>query len=215
MVQAIKPGHPMIFANWPFVVDLRNGAFTGGGPETALMNAASAQIINQIGLPSGVAASMTDAKVPDAQYGVEKALTALAAGLAGGNMVYESSGMMAALLGVSFEAFVMDDEMHAAIYRMMRGVEVSPETLDTDTIAAAILADGHFLGAGQTQDAMERDYLYPALSDRDSPRTWEDAGGRSQWDRARDKARDILATHHPEYLTPEQEAAMRAILPIR
>jgi trimethylamine--corrinoid protein Co-methyltransferase len=40
---------------------------------------------------------------------MEKAISALACGLAGGNMVYESSGMMASLLGVSFEAFVMDD----------------------------------------------------------------------------------------------------------
>ena len=215
MVQAIRPGHPMIFSNWPFVIDLRTGAFSGGGGETALMNAASAQITGALGLPSGVAASMTDAKLPDAQYGIEKAMTALAAGLAGGNMIYESSGMMAALLGVSFEAFVIDDEMHSAIYRVLRGIEVSDQTLDIAAISEAILTDGHFLGAGQTQDAMERDYYYPGLSDRDAPRAWQEAGGRSHWDRAREKARAILATHRPQYLSDAQEAAIRATLPIR
>ena len=46
---------------------------------------------------------MTDAKAIDAQYGVEKGMTSLAAGLAGGNLIYESSGMTAAsLLGSQF-----------------------------------------------------------------------------------------------------------------
>ena len=57
------------------------------------------KLSNSLGLPSGCASSMSDAKAPDAQMGMEKALTALACGLAGGNMIYESSGMMASLLG--------------------------------------------------------------------------------------------------------------------
>ncbi|WP_223426743.1 trimethylamine methyltransferase family protein [Tateyamaria pelophila] len=123
MVHAIKPGHPMVFSNWPLVIDLRTGAFAGGGGE----NAASAQLSNWLGLVSGVAACMTDAKAIDAQYGAEKGLTSLAAALAGGNLIYESSGMTAALLGASFEAFVLDDEMHAATYRILRGVEVNED----------------------------------------------------------------------------------------
>ncbi|NIO14385.1 MAG: trimethylamine methyltransferase, partial [Xanthomonadales bacterium] len=99
-VNVLAPGHPMIFSNWPFVIDLRTGAFSGSGGEISLLNAAAAQIANHLGLPSGVAASMADAKAVDAQMGSEKALSALAAGLAGGNMIYESSGMMASLLGV-------------------------------------------------------------------------------------------------------------------
>ncbi len=91
MVNVIKPAHPMIFSNWPLVIDLRTGAFSGGGAEAALMNAASAQVSNWLGLPSGVACSMSDAKALDAQYGQEKAMTSLAAALAGGNLIYESS----------------------------------------------------------------------------------------------------------------------------
>ncbi|MEO0865595.1 MAG: trimethylamine methyltransferase family protein, partial [Pseudomonadota bacterium] len=146
MVHAIRPGHPMVFSNWPLVIDLRTGAFSGGGGETAVLNAASAQIINWLGLVSGVAASMTDAKALDAQYGVEKGLTSLAAALAGGNLIYESSGMTAALLGASFEAFVLDDDMHSATYRILRGIEVSDDTLDFDGICAAVTGEGHFLG---------------------------------------------------------------------
>ena len=215
MVSAIRPGHPMVFSNWPFAIDLRTGAFAGGGGEVAVMNAASAQLSNWLGLPSGVAASMTDAKAIDAQYGAEKGLTALAAGLAGGNLVYESSGMTASLLGASFEAFVLDNEMLAAIYRAMRGVEVSEETLGFESVRDAVMGEGHFLGHAQTHAAMERDYYYPQIADRDPPTAWAEKGARDSWQRARETARGILETHHPEYLTRDQDVALRSAFPIR
>ena len=171
-----------------------------------MLNAASAQLTNWLGLPSGVAASMTDAKVPDAQFGMEKGITALAAGLAGGNMIYESSGMMAALLGASFEAFVLDNDMIGHFYRILRGVEVSPEALDFEAIKTAVLGEGHFLGGADTMAAMERDYFYPALADRETPRAWEEAGGLDARARAKVRAKEILDTHQPRYLTADQEA---------
>jgi trimethylamine--corrinoid protein Co-methyltransferase len=213
MVHAVKPGHPMVFSNWPLVIDLRTGAFAGGGGEIAVLNAASAQISNWLGLPSGVASSMTDAKAIDAQYGVEKGMTSLAAALAGGNLIYESSGMTASLLGASFEAFVLDDEMHSANYRVLRGIEVSEENLGFDAICEAVLGEGHFLGGQQTLSAMERDYFYPSMADRDDPRTWQGNGAPDAWARAREKARDILATHHPVYLSELQDKEIHTAFP--
>lgn len=209
MVNVFEPGYPMIFSNWPLVVDLRTGAFVGGGGEISVMNAASAQISNWLGLPSGVASSMTDAKAIDAQYGVEKGISALAAGLAGGNLIYESSGMTASLLGASFEAFVLDDEMHSLIYRALRGVEVNEETLGFDAICDAVLNVGHFLGGAHTISAMERDYFYPKIADREPPITWSENGEKDAWSRARAVASSILETHHPQYLSTDAEARIR------
>jgi trimethylamine--corrinoid protein Co-methyltransferase len=199
----------MVFSNWPLVIDLRSGAFAGGGGETTLMNAASAQLSNWLGLPSGVAASMTDAKAIDAQYGVEKGMTSLAAALAGGNLIYESSGMMAALLGVSFEAFILDNDMHAMTYRTLRGVEVTDDNLGYESIVASVLGDGHFLGSDQTLAAMERDYYYPEMADREQPRSWEEAGSKTAWNRANVKAKSVLASHHPDYLSSDQDRRIR------
>ncbi len=209
MVNVYEPGYPMIFSNWPLVIDLRTGAFSGAGGETAVMNAASAQIINWLGLPSGVASSMSDAKAPDAQMGMEKGITALAAGLAGGNMIHESSGMMASLLGASFEAFLIDDEMHSLIYRTLRGVEVSPETLGLQAIKDAVLGEGHFLGGQHTLDAMERDYFYPTLSDRNDPKTWGDLGAETMWDKANARAKELLMRPDPAYLDPTADREIR------
>ena len=205
MVNLFQPGHPMIFSNWPFVIDLRTGSFCGGGGEISIMNAASGQIGNWLGLPTGVASSMADAKAVDAQMGAEKAIAALAAGLAGSNMVYESSGMMASLLGASFEAFVLDDEMLSHVYRTIRGVEVNDETLGFEAIKEAVTGAGHFLGGMHTMDAMQRDYYYPQLADRNPPVTWAEEGAKDIWVVAREKARKILASHQPDYIDSETD----------
>jgi len=136
-------------------------------------------------------------------------MTSLAAALAGGNLIYESSGMTAALLGASFEAFILDDEMHAMTYRALRGVEVNEDNLGFDAICAAVLGEGHFLGGAHTYAAMERDYVYPKLADRDEPRTWQANGAKDAWTRAKAKAQEILAEHKPDYLSAEQDRAIQ------
>ena len=142
------------------------------------------------------------------QYGMEKGITSIAAALAGGNLIYESSGMTASLLGASFEAFVLDDEMHSNTYRALRGIEVSKDNLGFDAICEAVLGDGHFLGGQHTYAAMERDYFYPALADRDEPRTWAENGALDAWARANARAKEILETHDPVYLSPDQDRAI-------
>ncbi|HCH32304.1 MAG TPA: trimethylamine methyltransferase [Oceanospirillaceae bacterium] len=213
MVNVFEPGYPMIFSNWPLVIDLRTGAFRGGGGEMALLNAASAQLSNALGLPSGCGSSMSDAKAPDAQMGMEKAITSLACGLAGGNMVYESAGMMASLLGVSFEAFVMDDEMLSHVYRTIRGIEVTEENLAFDSILAAVTGSGHFIDAATTMVSMERDYYYPKVADREEPIVWQERGSLDHWARAKTTAQRLLE-NHPLYLDPQIDADIRAQYPI-
>ena len=62
-------------------------------------------------------------------------------------------------------------------------------------------ATGHFLGADHTLAAMERDYYYPKLADRDDPRTWADKGATDLWSRSRAKAQQVLSTHYPDYIS--------------
>lgn len=210
MVNVFAPGYPMIFSNWPFVIDLRSGSFCGSGGEITLLNAASAQLSNWLGLPSGAACSMSDSKAVDAQMGLEKAMSSLGVGLSGCNMVYESAGMTASLLGASFEAMLIDDEMLSQVYRVLRGIEVNEETLGFAAIEEAIFGEGHFLGGQHTIDAMQRDYFWPSkLTDRQQPAVWEEEGASDMWQRANAQVREVLANHQPEYLSGEADRAIR------
>ena len=72
---------------------------------------------------------MSDSKLPDAQAGYEKGISAVVAGLAGANRVLESAGMLGSLMGCSFEALVIDNDMLGMAQRILRGVEVTDDTL--------------------------------------------------------------------------------------
>ncbi|MEM7428742.1 MAG: trimethylamine methyltransferase family protein [Pseudomonadota bacterium] len=209
MVNMFAPGHPTIFSNWPFVIDLRTGAFAGSGGEISVLNAAAAQMSGFYGLPGGVSASMADAKRPDSQAGYEKAISTLAAGLAGGNLVYESAGMFASLLGASFEGMVIDNEMLGMVHRVIRGIEVSDDTIGLDVIEDVVFGPGHFLGHDQTIAAMQRDYLYPDLAGRENTDAWEEIGGEVMADRAHRRVGEILSTPAPGYVDAATDSAIR------
>jgi trimethylamine--corrinoid protein Co-methyltransferase len=200
---------------WPFVSDLRTGAMTGGSGEEAVLCAASAQLANWLGVPSGVPAGMADSKVPDNQAGHEKALTVALAGHAGANLVYESAGMLASLLACSFEALVIDNDMLGAVNRTVRGIEISTETLSADVIRSVVYGEGHFLGSDQTLEIMQSEYIYPEVGDRLSPADWKDAGAMRADERARLKVHEVLSTHFPSHISPEVDAAVRERFDIR
>ena len=205
-VNLMSPGHPCVMGLWPFVSDLRTGAMSGGSGEEGVLNAAAAQVTNWLGLPSGVAAGMTDAKIPDNQAGYEKGVNITLAGQAGANLVYETAGMLGSLLACSYEALVIDNDMLGAINRTVRGIEVNEETLSTEVIAEVIAGPGHFLGSAQTLNLMQRDYVYPEIGDRDTPDNWLDAGGKSAAEVAHKRATEILAAHHPAHVPTAHEA---------
>ncbi|WP_298854837.1 trimethylamine methyltransferase family protein [uncultured Ruegeria sp.] len=199
IVNLITPGCPVCFAAWPFITDLRSGSFTGGSGEQALIGAAAIQMGNFYGLPSSVGAGMTDAKIPDAQYGLEKALTFTLAAHAGANRLCEFGGMIGSLMGCSFESMVIDDEAGGMILRSLRGIEVTDETMAVDVIHQCAIDPGHFLGNPHTLNYMNTEFVYPRLMDRERTDTWENEGKTDLMDRARDKANSILNSHFPNY----------------
>ena len=209
-VNALKPGYPAIIGPWPFVSDLRSGAMSGGSGEQALLSAACAQMAHFYDLPGGLPAGMTDSKVPDAQSGYEKGYTDAIVGLAGANMVYESAGMHASLLGCCMESFVIDNDILGASMRTVRGIEVTDESLSVDVIRQVCTeGPGHFLGHGQTLSLMQREYFYPVVGDRTSPKEWKEIGSTNVVQKARNKVGEILSAHYPGHIGDATDRQLR------
>ncbi|MCP5086116.1 MAG: trimethylamine methyltransferase [Rhodobacteraceae bacterium] len=209
----ITPGCPVVFAAWPFITDLRTGSFTGGSGEQALIGAAAIQMGNFYDLPTSVGCGMTDSKLPDAQYGLEKALTFALAAHAGANRLCEFGGMMGSLMGCSFESMVIDNEAGGMLLRTLRGIEVSDETLALDVVHDCAIDPGHFLGTPHTLDYMNTEFVYPELMDRERTDTWENEGKSTLMDRARIKSEAILSSHFPNYFG-DADAKVREEFPI-
>jgi trimethylamine--corrinoid protein Co-methyltransferase len=111
VMNLVRPGSAINFGMWPFISDLRTGAFSGGSGEEALVMAATAQLCNHFGFITSVASGMSDSKTMDAQAGYEKAITTTALALAGGNLVAAYPGILGSLIGQSFEGMVIDNDM--------------------------------------------------------------------------------------------------------
>lgn len=205
----IDPDCRGIFAVWPFVSDLRTGAMSGGSGEQALLSAACAQMANFYDLPNSVPAGMTDSKLPDAQSGGEKGYTVSLAAQAGATMIHECAGMQGSLMGTTFEGYVIDNDLLGAILRTVKGIEVTPDTLNFEVIRDTVLGVGHYLGHPQTFARMKTDYVYPDVADRRSISEWQDAGAPDIRDRARDWVRKILADHYPRHIEAKVDEVIR------
>jgi trimethylamine--corrinoid protein Co-methyltransferase len=215
-VNAVKPGAPAIFGTWCFVSDLRTGAMSGGSPEQALLSAASAQMAQFYDLTGGTASGMTDSKLPDAQSGAEKAYCHALVGNSGANLIYESAGMHASLLGFSLESLLIDNDIIGATQRTIRGIEVDDASLSFETTREVCLnGPGHYLGSEQTLQLMQSAYLYPLIGDRKSPNEWTELGALDIAQRAAKKVADILATHFPAHVSREVDERIRAHFPVR
>ena len=214
-VNAIEPGAPAILGTWPFVSDLRTGAMSGGSPEQGLLSAACAQVGNVFDLPCGTACGMTDSKFPDFQAGAERASTILAAALSGANVIYESAGMYASLLGTCPESLLLDNDVLGAALRATRGIEVNAETLSFDEIREVCTGgEGHYLGSDRTLKVMQSEYIYPDFSDRNSPTVWEEQGKPVMLKRAIERKQAILDSHFPAHVSDQTDARVRAEFPI-
>ena len=215
-VNLIVPGHPAILGPWPFVSDLRTGAMSGGSGEQAVLMAACGQMGRFYDLPTGIAAGMADAKMPDAQSGYEKGYTNMLAGHSGANMVYESAGMQASLLGCCYESFVIDNDMLGAVNRTVRGIEVNEDNMSVAAMREVCVGGpNHFLGHEQTMELMQRDYVYPVVGDRTSPKEWVEQGSTVVIEKAQQQVADTLATHYPDHIPERVDAAIREKLDIR
>ena len=209
-VNAVKPGHPAIFGTWPFGLDLRSGAMTGGSGEQALLSSGCAQMHKYYGLPGGAVGGITDAKLPDMQAGWEAMCSNVMAGLSGLNMVYEAAGMHASLLGFCHESLILGDDLIGHAMRCVRGIEVNDVTLALDQIAEVCIdGPGHYLGTDQTLLRMQSDYVYPALGNRMSPKEWGENDKPDLIAQTIERKERILSERSAARLDPKLDAEIR------
>jgi trimethylamine---corrinoid protein Co-methyltransferase len=214
-VELLSPGHKTLFGVSPLISDLRTGAMSGGGGEQAVLMAAAGQMGGYYDLPSLVLSGMTDSKMPDVQAGYEKGYSLAAAALAGPSLIFSYAGELASLLAFSFEQAVVDNEVLGNVLRMVRGMEVTEDSLSVDAIAEVCAGPGHFLDHADTVARMKRDYLYPSVGDRDSPSGWIANNRPTALASAENMARDILTDHFPETIDGKTDALIRAKFDIR
>lgn len=214
-VNLVRPGMPMCFGMWPFITDLRTANFTGGNGEAALIISAATQLCNYYGLITSGPAGMTDSKTMDAQAGYEKGITTTAVALAGNNIISCFPGMVGSLLAQSYEGLVIDNDMLGNVLRVVRGIEVTDETLSYDVIKETVYGQGHYLSHPQTHKLMRSEFVYPEAADRRLPEEWEKDGSKTIYNQTHETVKKMLSSHYPDHISPEADTRIRDRFPIK
>ncbi len=208
LLQLAFPGAPVFYAAAQTASDLRNGAYTGGGPEDFLFGAATNVLSDFYNIPLSMGSFATGAKEPNWQAGLENSLSTFMASIVMSDMLL-GVGFLHGSRIWSYAEMMMDCEIFSIIQKVMQGIVVDDETLALDTIAE-VGPGGIFLSKKHTHKHM-RDVFLPQFLDRRPYNEWEEKKDDAR-DWALAKASELLATHQPDPLDPKLSAEMAKII---
>jgi trimethylamine---corrinoid protein Co-methyltransferase len=202
--QLAATGAPVVWGGAPAIFDMHTGNTPMGAVETVMIDIAYAQVGKHLGLPTHTYLMGGDAKIVDAQAGMEAAMAAVLGALAGINMI-SGAGMLNFLATMSLEKLVIDAEAIGYAQRLLAGIQTRTPTLAKDMFAV-LGHSGDFLKLKETRQLFRREqYLPSAVIDRESLRGWQEAGSADAFDRARARVNELVAA----YRRPEMPAALQ------
>jgi trimethylamine--corrinoid protein Co-methyltransferase len=205
--QLANPGAPIVWGGSPATFDMRTGTTPMGAIGTWMINCAYVQIGKELGLPTHSYLGMSDAKIVDAQCGLESS-SAFMAALAGANMV-SGVGMMDFESCLSYEKLVVDAEIIGMAKRLIAGIDGRQTPIALE-IMQELGHKGNFLSHPHTKKWFRKELYIPSeVIDRDTLEAWEKKGAKSTWDRAQDRVDSLLKQYQPSPISDEVKKELR------
>jgi len=201
---------PLIFIA-PGALDMTSMLMDAASPTRLNLSVAAMQMISRFyGLPCATNCGKTSANLTGVQAGYEKAFSIMYPVLAGATSV-GPVGQVENSFVLSFRQLVIDHEIATFVKRLLRGIEVSDDTLAIDEIDE-VGPGGDFLALRHTVEHFRRELWDSDVSERMGYAKWLQETHRGAEEKALDKARRILDTHHPHPLSKEQEREIDRIV---
>ena len=209
--QLAQHGAPVIFGGSPASFDMRKGTTPMGAIETMMIDMAYAQIGKYLKLPTHAYMGLSDAKIDDAQAGLESGMGATLAALAGINVI-SGAGMLNFESAQSPEKLLVDNEICGMAYRLIEGIAQREDPLAL-RLFEGFKPETQFMTMPHTRKWYRLEHTFPRLADRDTYDAWVSQGRKSMDDRAHDRVEQILDETPPnladEALRKELERIMR------
>ncbi len=192
-------------------IDMRRGGFCYGRPEQHLINVLFADLARFYGCSCSGHTGLTDAKMPSAEAGAQKAVGALVTALATGYGSIE-----AGLLGTDEICSPIQMFLDCDIANGLRALLAEPVIDDIECAFDEIKAvgtDGNHLGTDFTAENFRRCLWQPDLWSAGNVATWLAAGGKADADLARERAVDFACYFEPKsFISAEEERDLRTII---
>ena len=184
LAQLIRPSSPCVMGSFLSTTDMKSGAPSFGGPESAFGLYASGQIARRLGLPwRAGGGTLTASPAVDFQAGAEAMNTLSAAFLAGANICWQSAGWLEGGLVTSFEKFASDCELLDLLLNQFTPVEVDERSLAFGA-HQEVGHGGHFFGAEHTLAHFRDCFWRPVIASTENFDRWTRNGSREHAARA-------------------------------
>lgn len=181
--QLANPGAPVLYGGSPAIFDIRYETTPMGAVETMMVNCANNEVGKRLGLPTQAYISLSDAKLLDAQAGLESAMGATLAALSGINSI-SGPGMLDFESCQSLEKLVVDNEICGMMQRLVQGIEPR-EKLPTLPLLEELLREKHLLIAEHTRRYLKEEIRFPGpVIERANQARWVEEGGLTLRQRA-------------------------------
>jgi trimethylamine--corrinoid protein Co-methyltransferase len=210
IAQLVNPGTPFIMGGSLATMDMKTASMPYGAPELSLLCAAETEIARYLGLPAWSTAGVSDSKQVDEQAALEGAFNVMIASLSGADLIHNVGFIEGCLTG-SLQYLVMMDEAIGYAKRILRGIEVTPETLAVDWIEE-IGPGGNFLNTEHTLKHFKSEFWYPTLIDRQMREAWDGSGRKNMSVRVQEKLDQILDSHEVAPLSSDVRIRIEDIL---
>ena len=207
LVQAIRPGCPVVFGSFLSNTDMQSGSPSFGTPESAVGLLCTGQIARHYGLPFRGGGGLTSSQAVDAQAAYESAMTLWPTFLAGTNFVMHSAGWLESGLVSCYEKFVVDIELLRMLHEVFEPLRIDEEALAYGA-HQEVGQGGHFLGAAHTLERFRECFYRPLLSSTENYERWSRNGGKD----AAARASEIWRRTLDEYEEPPLDDGVRAEL---
>ena len=197
--QLTNPGTPILYGGSPAIFDVRYETTPMGAIETMMIDCAYNEIGKFLHLPTQAYISMSDAKLLDAQAGLESGMGATLAALSGINNI-SGPGMIDFESCQSLEKLVLDNEMCGMTFRLIQGIEPK-EDFPALSIFRELLREKHLLIADHTQRYRTREHYVPGpVIDRANRTRWLEQGGLTLEQRAHREVEKLVGDYQPPKL---------------
>jgi len=211
--QLVRPGVPVIYGNAGGSADLRYVVPSIGTPEAALVAIYTRGLADKYGVPCRAGGALSDAKKCDMQAGLEATLVMLSSVLSGQDFVLHGAGILDSYNIISYEKFLMDEEITLMCEKIRGGVSV-----DNDTLALDIINDvnhgAQFLMEKHTVKNMKKSLHTPKFMERGFYTKWHKAGEPLASNNALNAVEGRLAAYQQPELTAHQSALLQPYLDI-
>ena len=208
--QLLNPGTPFCMGGVVSCMDMKDTILAYGAPELPLLQAGLTELAHYVGLPLWTTGGCTDSKLVDEQAAIEGSLSVLFSALSGGDLCHDVGYIESAMSG-SLQQLVMMEEAIGYVKRIVRGVEVTGESLALGVIDE-VGPGGNYLSEEHTLTHFRTEFWFPRLMDRNRWDIWERRGKQTMGDRVQTRLNEILDTHTPVPLPAEAQAKIDQIL---